>query len=97
MCLLAGLSDLGELETLVMLKRYAYHKSPGLFVVVRPRNTGVGHPESPLDDGAVEYRLILRHAWGSRCTLSDYFSTTCSLAFFPKDYCLRTPYSSSVT
>lgn len=34
---------LGELETLVMLRRYAYHKSSGLFVVVRRCNTGVEH------------------------------------------------------
>lgn len=34
---------LGEVGTLVMLKRYAYPKSSGLFVVVRPRNTEVGH------------------------------------------------------
>lgn len=35
-----------ELDTLVMLMRYAYYKSSGLFVVVRPRNTEVGHPRA---------------------------------------------------
>lgn len=54
-CLPAGLSHLGELETLVMLKRYAYYKSSGQFVVVRPLQPS----ESPLDAGTLLVQLTV--------------------------------------
>lgn len=54
-CLPSGLSHLGELETLVMLKKYAYYESSGQFVVVRPLQPS----ESLLDAGTLLVQLTV--------------------------------------
>lgn len=91
-CLLAGLSYLGGLETLVMLKRYAYHESSGFYMVVRPCNLRKGggrgwfHPRALQRPAhfsmAYDYDKLREQVHLVWIWISLYLGTVCNLELF---------------